>query len=69
MRDTRTTISGKRDSYAKWRAAVVAEADRASLPDAVRDQVTESMMRDAWEKHERPEFFITKMAEYFGEGA
>jgi hypothetical protein len=65
MMTSKVTIAGKRVYYRDWRSEVVRLADAQSLPDLVRDQITEPMLRDSWAKNERAEYFIAKCVEYF----
>jgi hypothetical protein len=67
MNEQQVTYQGKINRYADWRDQVLAEADRVGLSDGIREQVTEPMLKDAWRKHERPAFFVAKVAEYFGD--
>lgn len=63
---SRKTISGRIDRYSDWLERVRAEADRVGLPESVRGQVTGPMLRDAWDKHLLPDYYVARVAEYFG---
>jgi DNA-binding ferritin-like protein len=66
VKKTRRTIDGRVDRYADWRKRLVELADAQAVTDRVRDQVTESMMEQAWADHETPEHFLATCVESFG---
>lgn len=63
MRLTKKTIDGRTIRYRDWRAEVVRLADDLNVPEAIRDQVTEPMLKDGWDRNERPEAFLAKCVE------
>lgn len=51
----------KVSSYSKWIYRVRAEADRVNLSEKARKLVTGPMLRDGFEKHETPEYFVSTL--------
>jgi phosphohistidine phosphatase SixA len=61
------TIAGRKDRYADWLKRVQAEADRVAMSDAVREHVTNPMLKDGWKKCETPEHFVASVLELFSD--
>jgi hypothetical protein len=51
-------------SFREWVKRVIAVLDAQNVSEEIRVTITSPMLKDGWEKHEHPEYFVKTIIAY-----